>query len=183
MNISLEVRQKMKAEMMNMTPETADDEFYMHHAIALANRADEEGEVPVGAVVVYEGKIIGEGWNRLIGQHDATAHAEMMALRAAGKAIGNYRLINAVLYVTLEPCPMCAGAMVHSRIGKVVYGAPDMKTGAAGSVMNLLSYAGVNHHVSIQGGVLEEACRTQLQTFFRRRREEKKAEKLIQKKC
>lgn len=143
--------------------------------------AEAEGEVPVGAVAVYNGEVVGEGWNRLIGQHDATAHAEMMALRQAGKALENYRLLDVVLYVTLEPCPMCAAAMVHSRIGKVVYGAPDLKTGAAGSVMNLLSYDGVNHHVLYQGGVLEDECRGQLQAFFRRRREEKKAEKQARK--
>ncbi len=154
-----------------------DDCAYMRRAIALAKNAEAEGEVPVGALVVYEGKIIGEGWNRLINEHDATAHAEMIALRQAGKTIGNYRLLDAVLYVTLEPCAMCASAMVHSRVKKVVYGAFDLKTGAAGSVMNLLSYAGVNHHVESQGGVMEPACREQLQAFFRRRRAEIKAKK------
>ncbi|MGF1707667.1 tRNA adenosine(34) deaminase TadA [Enterovibrio baiacu] len=149
----------------------------MRRAIELAGNAEAEGEVPVGAVVVHNGVVIGEGWNRLIGQHDATAHAEMMALRQAGKVLQNYRLLDATLYVTLEPCPMCASAMVHSRIGKVVFGASDAKTGAAGSVMNLLSYDGVNHHVAYEGGVLDVECREQLQAFFRRRRAEKKAEK------
>ncbi|WP_028023700.1 tRNA adenosine(34) deaminase TadA [Enterovibrio calviensis] len=153
------------------------DKQFMQHAMVLAGRAEANGEVPVGAVVVLNGEVIGEGWNRLIGQHDATAHAEMMALRQAGLVLQNYRLLDAVLYVTLEPCPMCASAMVHSRIGKVIYGAPDYKTGAAGSVMNLLSYEGVNHHVAYQGGVMEEECRAQLQAFFRRRRAEKKAER------
>lgn len=153
------------------------DELYMRRAIELAAKAEQEGEVPVGAVVVYDGQVIGEGWNRSIGQHDATAHAEMMALRQAGKVIQNYRLLDATLYVTLEPCPMCAGAMVHSRIGKVVFGASDLKTGAAGSIMNLLSYEQVNHHVACESGVLEEECRAQLQVFFKRRRAEKKAEK------
>ncbi|USH01858.1 tRNA adenosine(34) deaminase TadA [Grimontia kaedaensis] len=153
------------------------DQQFMRRAMELAGKAESEGEVPVGAVVVHDGVVIGEGWNRLIGQHDATAHAEMMALRQAGKVLQNYRLLDAVLYVTLEPCPMCASAMVHSRIGRVVFGAPDYKTGAAGSVMNLLSYEGVNHRVQYQGGVLEEECREQLQAFFRRRRSEKKAEK------
>jgi tRNA(adenine34) deaminase len=153
------------------------DELYMRRAIELAGQAEAEGEVPVGAVVVYEGRVVGEGWNRSIGQHDATAHAEMMALRQAGKVIQNYRLLDATLYVTLEPCPMCAGAMVHSRIGKVIFGASDLKTGAAGSVMNLLSYDEVNHHVDCQAGLLDEECRAQLQAFFKRRRAEKKAEK------
>nr|WP_284694851.1 tRNA adenosine(34) deaminase TadA [Photobacterium galatheae] len=151
------------------------DEFFMQRAIELAGRAEAEGEVPVGAVAVLHGEVIGEGWNRSIGQHDATAHAEIMALRQAGQVLANYRLLDVVLYVTLEPCPMCAAAMVHSRIGRVVYGAPDPKTGAAGSVMNLLSYTGVNHHVAFQGGMLEAACRQQLQAFFKRRRDEKKA--------
>ncbi len=165
-----------------MTQEQQDQHF-MLRALELAKRAESEGEVPVGAVVVYDGKIIGEGWNRLIGQHDATAHAEIMALRQAGQALQNYRLLDAVLYVTLEPCPMCASAMVHNRIKKVVFGAPDLKTGAAGSMMNLLSYQGCNHHVEHQGGVLETQCREQLQAFFRRRRLEKKAEKEAQKKA
>nr|WP_225445298.1 MULTISPECIES: tRNA adenosine(34) deaminase TadA [Photobacterium] len=151
------------------------DEFFMRRAIELASLAEAEGEVPVGAVAVLNGRVIGEGWNRSIGQHDATAHAEIMALRQAGKVCSNYRLLDVVLYVTLEPCPMCAAAMVHSRIGRVVFGASDPKTGAAGSVMNLLSYSGVNHHVAFQGGVLDAECRQQLQAFFKRRRAEKKA--------
>lgn len=151
------------------------DEFFIHHAMALAAKAEAEGEVPVGALVVYQNKIIGQGWNRLIGQHDATAHAEMMALKQAGETLANYRLLDTTLYVTLEPCPMCAAAMVHARINKVVFGAYDKKTGAAGSVMNLLSYEGVNHHVLIEGGVLEAECKAQLQAFFQRRRAEKKA--------
>lgn len=157
---------------------SSNDEIFMRRAIELAARAEADGEVPVGAVIVHEGRVIGEGWNRSITQHDATAHAEIMALRQAGQVLQNYRLLEATLYVTLEPCPMCAGAMVHSRIGKVVYGAQDPKTGAAGSIMNLLSYEQANHHVLIQSGVLEVECREQLQAFFRRRRAEKKAEKL-----
>ncbi|MEI8596327.1 tRNA adenosine(34) deaminase TadA [Photobacterium sp. Hal280] len=152
------------------------DEFFMRRAIELASLAEAEGEVPVGAVAVHNGRVIGEGWNRSIGQHDATAHAEIMALRQAGKVCSNYRLLDVVLYVTLEPCPMCAAAMVHSRIGRVVFGAPDPKTGAAGSVMNLLSYSGVNHHVAFEG-VLDAECRQQLQAFFKRRRAEKKAQR------
>ena len=153
------------------------DEDFMRRAIELAAKAEAEGEVPVGAVVVHNGQVIGEGWNRSIGQHDATAHAEIMALRQAGKVLQNYRLLDTTLYVTLEPCPMCAGAMVHSRVGKVVYGASDLKTGAAGSIMNLLSYEQVNHHVACEAGLLEQECRAQLQAFFKRRRAEKKAEK------
>nr|WP_086939028.1 tRNA adenosine(34) deaminase TadA [Thaumasiovibrio occultus] len=149
----------------------------MQFAISLAAKAEQEGEVPVGAVVVLDGKVIGQGWNRSITQHDATAHAEIMALRQAGKVIGNYRLLDAELYVTLEPCPMCASAMIHARIKKVYFGAPDLKTGAAGTVMNLLDYPAANHKVAYEGGVLEDECREQLQAFFRRRRAEKKAAK------
>ncbi|WP_102504710.1 tRNA adenosine(34) deaminase TadA [Salinivibrio kushneri] len=155
----------------------SEHDVYMRHAIQLADKAEQEGEVPVGAVVVYQGEVVGTGWNRTITQHDATAHAEVMALRQAGQVLGNYRLLDADLYVTLEPCPMCAAAMVHGRVRKVFFGAPDPKTGAAGSIMNLLSYEGVNHHVHSEGGVLEAECRAQLQAFFRRRRAEKKAAK------
>ncbi|MCD9482272.1 tRNA adenosine(34) deaminase TadA [Photobacterium phosphoreum] len=157
---------------------TVSDDAFMRRAMELAAQAEAEGEVPVGAVVVHKGVIIGEGWNRSIGHHDATAHAEMMALRQAGQTLQNYRLIDTTLYVTLEPCPMCAGAMVHSRVGKVVFGAHDVKTGAAGSTMNLLSYEGVNHHVLFEGDVLATECRAQLQAFFKRRRAEKKAAKI-----
>lgn len=150
---------------------------YMRRAMALAEKAETLGEVPVGAVVVYQDRIIGEGYNRLIVDHNATAHAEMMALEQAGKALENYRLIDCELYVTLEPCPMCAAAMVHSRIKKVTYGTADPKTGAAGSVMNLLSYEGINHHVEVEGGVLADECKIQLQNFFKRRRAEKRAQR------
>ena len=148
-----------------MTTELS-DEFFMQRAMRLAEKAELLGEVPVGAVVVYQGQIVGEGWNASIHQHDATAHAEMMALRQAGQALGNYRLVDTTLYVTLEPCPMCAGAMVQSRVKKVVYGASDLKTGAAGSVINLLAGEGVYHQVLAEGGVMEAACREQLQAFF-----------------
>lgn len=150
------------------------DEYFMQRAIELAELAEAQGEVPVGAVAVHDGIIVGEGWNKVIQLHDVCAHAEIMALRQAGQTLGNYRLIDVILYVTLEPCPMCASAMVHGRIEKVIFGAFDPKTGAAGSLMNLLSYQGANHHVKYQGGVLEEQCRTQLQKFFRRRRKENK---------
>ncbi|WP_428196038.1 tRNA adenosine(34) deaminase TadA [Aliivibrio kagoshimensis] len=153
---------------------TDKDVRYMRRALELAAVAESEGEVPVGAVLVLNDQIIGEGWNRSIGQHDATAHAEMMAIKQAGQVLENYRLLDTTLYVTLEPCPMCAGAMVQSRVGKVIYGASDQKTGAAGSVINLLDGEGVYHVVQASAGLLADECRFQLQAFFKRRRVEKK---------
>lgn len=153
------------------------DEFWMRHALQLAKRAWEEGEVPVGAVLVHEGRVIGEGWNRPIGHHDPTAHAEMMALRQGGKVIENYRLLNTTLYVTLEPCIMCAGAMVHARVGRLVFGARDAKTGAAGSLLDVLGHPGMNHQVKTEQGVLAEECAALLSDFFRQRRAEKKAQR------
>ncbi|ACS86550.1 tRNA adenosine(34) deaminase TadA [Musicola paradisiaca] len=153
----------------------ADDEYWMRHALILAQRAWDEGEVPVGAVLVQGGKVIGEGWNRPIGQHDPTAHAEMMALRQGGRVLQNYRLLDTTLYITLEPCIMCAGAMVHSRISRLVYGAADAKTGAAGSLVDILRHPGMNHQVAITSGVLAEACSTLLSDFFRMRRQQQKA--------
>lgn len=147
------------------------EEYYMRRAIELAGRAELEGEVPVGALLVVDEEIIGEGWNRPIGSHDPTAHAEIMALRAAGTRQRNYRLPGSTLYVTLEPCPMCAGAIVHARVGRVVYAATDPKGGAAGSVFDLLpSDHRFNHAVSVQGGVLAEEAAEQLRAFFRSRR-------------
>jgi len=151
------------------------DEYWMRHALRLARIAWEQGEVPVGAVLVQGDRVIGEGWNRPIGQHDPTAHAEMMALRQGGKVLENYRLLDTTLYVTLEPCVMCAGAMVHSRIARLVYGASDEKTGAAGSLMDVLGHPGMNHQVVLQSGVLAEECAAMLSDFFRMRREQKKA--------
>lgn len=151
------------------------DEFWMRHALTLARRAWQEGEVPVGAVLVHEGRVIGEGWNRPIGHHDPTAHAEIMALRQGGKVIENYRLLDTTLYVTLEPCVMCAGAMVHGRVGRLVFGARDAKTGAAGSLIDVLSHPGMNHQVQVDEGVLAEECAAMLSDFFRQRRTEKKA--------
>ncbi len=143
----------------------------MRQAIALARRAEAEGEVPVGAVLVADGEVIGEGWNRPITASDPTAHAEIMALRDAGQRMKNYRLPGTTLYVTLEPCPMCAGAIVHSRVSRVVFGATDPKGGAAGSVFNLLpSDERFNHYVQAEGGVLSEACAELLRAFFRSRR-------------
>ncbi|ORM71361.1 tRNA adenosine(34) deaminase TadA [Pantoea wallisii] len=147
----------------------------MRHALVLAQRAWEQGEVPVGAVLVQGDKVIGEGWNRPIGQCDPTAHAEIMALRQGGKILENYRLLDTTLYVTLEPCVMCAGAMVHSRITRLVYGAKDEKTGAAGSLLDVIGHPGMNHQIEIASGVLAEACATMLSDFFRMRREEKRA--------
>jgi len=150
--------------------ESADARF-MREALALAAHAEAEGEVPVGAVLVLDGVVIGRGWNRPIGSHDPTAHAEITALRDAALRVGNYRLPGSTLYVTLEPCPMCAGAIVHARVARVVYGARDPRTGAAGSVFDLLPSDGrFNHRTACEGGVLAEACGERLRTFFRARR-------------
>ncbi|NCB58123.1 MAG: tRNA adenosine(34) deaminase TadA [Gammaproteobacteria bacterium] len=153
------------------------DIHWMQYAMQLARRAEEAGEVPVGAVLVLNNEVIGEGWNLSICRHDPCAHAEIIAIRQAGQNMGNYRLLGATLYVTLEPCVMCAGAMVHSRIERLVYGASDLKTGAAGSVFDVLTDPRHNHVVSVIGGVEAEACSQQLSDFFRRRRAEKKAAK------
>lgn len=153
----------------------ANDQFWMRHALTLARRAWDEGEVPVGAVLVQGERVIGEGWNRPIGHHDPTAHAEIMALRQGGKVLSNYRLSDTTLYVTLEPCVMCAGAMVHARIGRLVYGANDEKTGAAGSLLDVLGHPGMNHQVNVVQGVLAAECAAMLSDFFRQRRAEKRA--------
>ncbi len=149
---------------------TESDTIYMQRALELARRAEEEGEVPVGALVVREGQILGEGWNRPIAAHDPTAHAEIRAIRAAAASVGNYRLVGTTLYVTLEPCAMCAGAIVHARVARVVFGAPDPRTGAAGSIFNLLQTEQLNHRAEVIGGVLEEESASMLRAFFRRRR-------------
>ena len=141
----------------------------MRRAIALARRAAAAGEVPVGAVVVADGAIVGEGWNRPITSADATSHAETEAIRAACRAAGNYRLTGATLYVTLEPCMMCTGAIFHARIGRVVFGAKDPKTGVAGSVLDLYA-SPLNHHATVEGGVLAEECGALLKSFFAARR-------------
>jgi len=143
----------------------------MRQALALAARAADEGEVPVGAVLVMQGAIIGEGWNRPIAARDPTAHAEIQALRDAARRAGNYRLPTTELYVTLEPCPMCAGAIVHARVQRVVFGASDPKGGACGSVFDLLpSDQRFNHRTDCVGGVLEAECAALLREFFRARR-------------
>jgi tRNA(adenine34) deaminase len=146
------------------------DEHFMRHALGLARRAQEEGEVPVGAVVVLEERIIGEGWNRPISASDPTAHAEVQAMRNASTALRNYRLLGTTLYVTLEPCAMCVGAMFHARVRRVVFGAADPKTGAAGSTVNLFEERRLNHHALVQGGVLAEECGALLSGFFASRR-------------
>lgn len=150
---------------------TADrDRRWMQRALELARRAADAGEVPVGAVLVRDDEAIGEGWNRSIGACDPTAHAEILALRTAATRIGNYRLVGSTLYVTLEPCPMCAGAIVHARVARVVFGAADPRTGAAGTVFDLLRSSQLNHRAEVVGGVLAEDCSTLLREFFRARR-------------
>lgn len=151
------------------TPATSAD-AYMRQALALADEAARAGEVPVGAVVVKDGEIVGRGSNRPIGANDPTAHAEVVAMREAGQRLGNYRLTGCELYVTLEPCAMCVGAMIHARIGRVVFGARDPKTGACGSVVDLPAVATLNHHARFEGGVLAEECGAVLKRFFAERR-------------
>jgi tRNA(adenine34) deaminase len=146
------------------------DERFMRRALDLARHAEQAGEVPVGALVVLNDEVIGEGWNQPIVSHDPTAHAEIVALRAAATRMKNYRLTDTTLYVTLEPCAMCAGAIVQARVARVVYGAADPKAGAAGSVFNLLDSSALNHRAQITRGVLAEECGTMLRKFFEARR-------------
>ena len=146
------------------------DELLMREAIAEALRARDCQEVPVGAIVAVDGNVVGRGWNQPINGVDPTAHAEVIALRNAAHAIGNYRLTGATLYVTVEPCVMCAGALLHARIARLVYGAMEPRTGAVRSVLQLLDHASVNHHVTVTGGVLESECRKLMQAFFASRR-------------
>jgi tRNA(adenine34) deaminase len=146
------------------------DQCWMRHAIKLAKRAEEEGEVPVGAVIVRGDKLISEGWNQPIKGHDPTAHAEIMALRAAGQAELNYRLPGTTLYVTLEPCVMCVGAITHARISRAVYGANDPRAGAAGSAFSLLGSNVFNHSLEIQSDVLAVECGEMLRNFFKAKR-------------
>ena len=142
----------------------------MREALALAGEAAAAGEVPVGAVIVHEGRVIGRGYNRPISSADPTAHAEVIALREAAAALGNYRLPGCELYVTLEPCAMCVGAMVHARLARIVYGARDSKTGACGSLVDLPALSQWNHHGVFEGGVLEAECGELLKGFFAERR-------------
>lgn len=148
----------------------ANDEKWMKRALELAKLAQASGEVPVGAVLVLEDTIIGEGWNQPISSHDPTAHAEILALRQGALSLKNYRLLNTTLYVTLEPCAMCAGAMIHARIKRLVFGAIDPKTGAAGSIMNILQDPKLNHRVQCTSGTLAETCGAVLKDFFLVRR-------------
>jgi tRNA(adenine34) deaminase len=152
------------------TDELKSDELWMEEALRAAQRALEQGEVPVGAVVIDGGKIVGRGWNRNIRESDPTAHAEIVALREAGAAVGNHRLGECELFVTIEPCAMCAGAMVHARIKRLVYGADDAKAGAVDSVMQVVNHPQLNHKMEVRGGVLSGRCADLLQEFFRRRR-------------
>jgi len=146
------------------------DEEWMQCAFQLAKKSEEHDEVPVGAIIVHKNEIIGEGWNQPISSHDPTAHAEIIALRDAGDNIGNYRLTESTMYVTLEPCVMCAGAMVHARIAKLVYAVDDQKTGACGSVFNMVQTEELNHNIEIKKGVLEKECQALIQDFFKEKR-------------
>lgn len=156
---------------------TEEDIVWMRHALTLADKAESIGEVPVGACVVLNGELIGEGFNTPITDNDPSAHAELRAVKEAAAAVQNYRLIDATLYVTLEPCSMCAGMLVHARVKRVVFGAKDAKTGAAGSVMNLLQHPALNHQLEVVSGVLADECANKLSDFFRKRRKEIKAAK------
>jgi tRNA(adenine34) deaminase len=152
-----------------MTDERS-DELFLEAALRAARRALEAGDVPVGAVVVCEGKVIAEGWNRNIKDNDPTAHAEIIALRQAGAVVGNHRLGDCELFATIEPCAMCAGALVHARIRRLIYGADDAKAGAIHSVLQVLNHPQLNHRVEVKGGVLAGRCAEMLQSFFRDRR-------------
>lgn len=157
------------------------DEYWMSIALEQADIAEQHGEIPVGAVLVKDDELIATGYNLSILNHDPSAHAEMQAIRSAGSVLNNYRMIDCTLYVTLEPCSMCAGLLVHSRIKRVVFGARDAKTGAAGSVMNLLQHEQLNHQVEITEGVLADLCSAKLSAFFKRRRAEIKQQKALKK--
>lgn len=150
--------------------DTSSHDLFMREAIALARMAAAAGEVPVGAVVVLDGRVVGAGFNQPISSCDPTAHAEVVALREAARAVGNYRLTGATLYVTVEPCLMCAGALAHARVGLLVFGAHEPKAGAVASRMRVLEHEALNHRVAVVGGVLADECRDVLQSFFRERR-------------
>lgn len=149
---------------------SAADQSFMQQAIDLAGQAEQLGEVPVGAIVVQDGEVVGRGFNRPIANHDPSAHAEIMALRDAAENLSNYRLLNTTLYVTIEPCVMCAGAIIHARVQRVVYGATDPKAGAADSVFNILGTEKLNHQVQVESGLMTEQCGNLLRTFFKKRR-------------
>lgn len=162
---------------MDRKAQALNDEDYMRLALGLAQEAALAGEVPVGAIVVKDGVIIGRGSNAPIAGHDPTAHAEIRAMRDAARNLGNYRLVGCTLYVTLEPCAMCAGAIQHARIARLVFGAHDNKTGACGSVINLMDEPRLNHHTSVESGLLAEDCSSTLSRFFQHRRQLHKAAK------
>lgn len=157
------------------------DEYWMQQALLMANYAQELGEVPVGAVIVHNNQLIASGYNQSIQLNDPTAHAEMQALRAAAKDLQNYRLPGCTLYVTLEPCAMCSAAMVHARVERLVFGAFDPKTGAAGSVLNLVQYKHFNHKLDVVSGVLQAECSSCLSSFFQQRRQQKAQQKQLDK--
>ncbi len=161
---------KGQAETRDPRPNAASDELWMEEALRCAQRALEMGEVPVGAVVVLDGQIVGRGWNRSIADTDPTAHAEIIALRQAGATVGNHRLGECELFATIEPCPMCAGALVHARIKRLIYGSDDAKAGAVHSVMQVLNHPQLNHKIEVRSGVLAGRSAEVLQTFFRNRR-------------
>jgi len=163
-----------------MTSANENDEAYLREAIAEANAAEANGEVPVGAIVVHQNKIIGRGQNRVLRDNDPTAHAEIVALRQAGLYLRNYRLEDCTLYVTLEPCAMCAGAILHARITRLVYAAPDPKAGACGSVLSVMNHPQLNHKVEVTPNLLAEECGTLLTAFFRKRRQEKSQARILQ---
>jgi tRNA(adenine34) deaminase len=146
------------------------DAIFMARALELAREAERAGEVPVGAVIVKDDAIVGEGWNRPISTHDPTAHAEIVALRAAALKLGTYRLLDTTLYVTLEPCPMCAGAMVHARVKRLVYAATDPRAGAAGTIFNIVQHPALNHRIECEAGLMSEECGSMLRAFFQGRR-------------
>lgn len=158
------------ANFSSKTDQNSIDERFMRLAMALAEQAAQAGEVPVGAVVVKDGVVIGQGSNAPIAKHDPSAHAEILALREAAQHLGNYRLVDCTLYVTLEPCAMCSGAIQHARIARLVFGAKDPKTGCCGSVLNLMAETKLNHHTEVAGGVLGQECGAHLSAFFSARR-------------
>jgi len=151
--------------------QSRDDAAWMELALEQASLAAQAGEVPVGALVIRDGEIIGRGHNRNLLDNDPTAHAEIVALRQAASRLGNHRLSGCVMYATIEPCSMCAGALIHARISRLVYGASDVKAGAAGSVLGVLNHPRLNHRMEITAGILKERCSEILQDFFRRKRE------------
>lgn len=157
--------------MSDLDPSAQADEFWMREALGLAAHAESNNEVPVGAVVVYRSQVIGRGWNRNLLDSDPSAHAEIVAMREAGRALRNHRLGGCTMFVTIEPCAMCAGALVHARFSRLVYAAEDMKAGAVHSIMQVVNHPGVNHQMEVKAGVLSEQCAQIIQDFFRRKRQ------------